>query len=376
MILLSVSSYWLVNSLLAILIGGVLAGFLIPQILLVAFRKQLFDEVDERKIHRGVVPRLGGIAFQPVIFFTMFFLLGINELFGYTGLSRMLSADMAEFAGGYCAVISLYLVGIADDLIGVRYRAKFIVQIICALILVCVGVYIDNLYGLFLLSHLPVYVSIPLTVLLVVFIINAVNLIDGIDGLASGLCAVALLFYGFIFYEAGQYLYALLALTTFGVIVPFFYYNVFGKQDRQKKIFMGDTGSLTLGMIVGFLAVLICRMPVSVDNDANPVLVASVPLLIPCFDVIRVFIHRVRAGANPFQPDNNHIHHKLLALGLSQRVAMLTIILTAILFVLCNMFLAKFVDSTLLLLADALLYTLLNVGLSRKIKRKQVETTI
>ena len=99
------------------------------------------------------------------------------------------------------------------------------------------------------------WVGIPFTVLTIVFITNAVNLIDGIDGLASGLSSVALLVFGVLFIEKGLWMYSIIAFSTFGVLVPFFYYNVFGSVERARKIFMGDTGSLTLGYILSFLAV-------------------------------------------------------------------------------------------------------------------------
>lgn len=141
-----------------------------------------------------------------------------------------------------CAVIMLYLVGLADDLIGVKYRAKFVVQMMCALLLVASSLSLCDFRGVLFIHTLSPWVSIPFTILLVVFIINAINLIDGVDGLASGLTGIALLFYGIIFYLLHEYAYALVAFSTLGTVIPFFYYNVFGKAEKQKKIFMGDRG--------------------------------------------------------------------------------------------------------------------------------------
>lgn len=96
--------------------------------------------------------------------------------------------------------------------------------------------WINNLYGLFGIYALSPYVGIPFTVLAVVFITNAINLIDGIDGLASGLSSVALLIFTFLFIDKGLWSYAMLSVATFGVLVPFFYYNVFGSAERSRKI--------------------------------------------------------------------------------------------------------------------------------------------
>lgn len=125
--------YWLINSLCAFLLCVLFAGILIPQILLVAFRRNLFDEPDPRKIHKGAVPRLGGIAFTPVVCFSIALLLGINSLLGYAGVEESLILDSTTITFGFCALFTLYLVGMADDLVGVRYRAKFV----CPDILCC-----------------------------------------------------------------------------------------------------------------------------------------------------------------------------------------------------------------------------------------------
>ncbi len=241
---------------MAFVISVVFTGVLIPQILLVSFRKKLFDQPDARKIHHSAVPRLGGIAFMPVALFTIAFLLGVSVLLGHGEMVDGLRGEVLEFSFALCALILLYLVGMADDLIGVQYRAKFAVQILCAVLLVASGVWINNLYGLFGIHELPRAVGWPLTVFVVVFVINAVNLIDGIDGLASGLSGVALFFYGVVFIGMGRYMYAMLAFVTLGALVSFFYYNVFGNAEKHKKIFMGDTGSLTIGIIL--------RLPVRV----------------------------------------------------------------------------------------------------------------
>ena len=103
--------------------------------------------------------------------------------------------------------------------------------------LIAGGVYINNLYGILGIHAVPLWLGYPLTILIVVFIINAINLIDGIDGLASGLCSVACLFYGLTFFMLHQHVYAILAFATLGVLVPFFYYNVFGNAEHGRKIF-------------------------------------------------------------------------------------------------------------------------------------------
>ena len=346
-----------------------LAGVVIPQILLIAFRKQLFDVPDERKIHKSLVPRLGGIAFAPVIMFTMALMLGVSIVAGLSMVEEYTS-EVLPISFGYCTVMLLYLVGMADDLIGIKYRAKFVAQIVCGIMFIMGGLWLGNLHGLLFIESLPAWVGWPLTVLVVVFIINAVNLIDGIDGLASGLSGIACLYFGLMFLFIGDYIFAMVSFATLGVLIPFFYYNVFGNADKQKKIFMGDTGSLTIGALLCFMAMRMANCEMSEDlTHANPIVLAFAPLIVPCFDVVRVYLHRVRNGRNPFLPDKNHIHHKLLAIGMKQRVAMVTIIASATLLTLANIICSTVINVNVLVIGDILVWAGINIWLSRRAKR-------
>lgn len=365
------TTFWMANAIAVFSVCVLCIGLLIPQILLISFRKRLFDQPDERKIHQGAVPRLGGIAFKPVVFFSIALMFGLCQFFGYGNMFDGISAESRPLAFSFCCVMLLYLVGMADDLIGIRYKAKFAVQIMCGVMMIAGGMWISNLHGLFGIHEVAAWFGYPLTILVIVFIINSINLIDGIDGLASGLCGVATLFYGMVFFLLQEYIYAVLSFATLGVLVPFFYYNVFGDANKQKKIFMGDTGSLTTGMVLCVLSLKILQYPPTSVPDRFPDLLifAYSPLFIPCLDVVRVYLHRVRNGKNPFLPDKNHIHHKLLAVGMRQRAAMVTIISFSLLFTLCNLWLSMYMGITLLLAADVLIWTMTNIWLTHKIHR-------
>ena len=142
------SLIWIVNILSVFFLCVFFAGIVIPQILLIAFRRRLFAEPDERKIHQCVVPRLGGMAFKPVVFFSFVLLLAVNVSTGHDELLKEIGAEALPLAYAFCAIIMLYLVGIADDLIGVRYRAKFFIQIVCGIMLVAGGVELSDLHGM------------------------------------------------------------------------------------------------------------------------------------------------------------------------------------------------------------------------------------
>lgn len=365
-------SSWITNDLISFSIALVLAGIIIPQILLIAFRKKLFDEVDERKIHKGVVPRLGGIAFFPSILFSIAVVVGFNLKFFGVETFGVFTESMVPVYFMICAVLLMFLVGMADDLVDVRYVAKFIVQIIASLLIVFSGMSIDNLFGFLWLNELPEWFVWMVTCFAVVYVVNAINLIDGIDGLASGLSTVAFVFYAVIFYYSGEYVYSMLSSAAAGTLFPFFYYNVFGNAKKQKKIFMGDTGALTTGMIMVFCAIAVLHIDRTVfSTDYNLVVMAISPLIIPCFDVVRVYLHRVERHRNPFLPDKCHIHHKLLALGLNQRTALCVIMAWAVLFIVVNVVLSPYCNPTVLVGADVLIWTLANVILSKAIARRE-----
>lgn len=371
---------WTLDELAVFLISAGISGIIIPKILLIAFRKRLFDEPDERKIHTAAVPRLGGLAFMPSIVFSICLVVGVKGILDAQGLSAYFGGpsevgDMSEMllpmCFGLCAVMMMYLVGIADDLIGVRYSAKFVAQILAALLLAMGGVRIDNFHGFMWLYELSVGLSWAATVLLVVFITNAINLIDGIDGLASGLSGIAMAFYGFVFMHTGHMLYAMLAFAGLGTLVPFFYYNVFGNPAMGKKIFMGDTGSLTTGLILSFLSIEVCSLPEGNVYSWDVMVLAFAPLAIPCLDVIRVFVHRIVRGMSPFLPDKSHIHHKLLALGIPQRWAMITILATSSALIAANLLMSVHMGPMWVLVIDMVVWVAANWQLTRCIMARQ-----
>ncbi len=361
--------FWIVSTVLVFAVSVVFSGLLIPQILLIAFRRKLFDVPDERKIHQGVVPRLGGIAFKPVIFFSLSLMLGVCHWRGYSDKLFGLSSELDTIAFSFCSIMMLYILGMADDLIGIRYRAKFVVQVLCGVLMVAGGLWISDFHGLFGIHAVPAWLGYPLTLLSVVFIINAVNLIDGIDGLASGLCSAATIYLGVSLFLTENYFYAMLSFATLGVLFPFFYYNVFGDAKHMKKIFMGDTGSTTIGMVLYILSTRLLQTPLqeTVFSEINPFVLSFSALVVPCFDVVRVYLHRVRYHQNPFMPDKNHIHHKLLALGMKQRQAMVTIVSSSIVLTAVNILLSSFISATSILILNIALYSCGNVYITRRI---------
>lgn len=356
----------------AFITAVILGRIIIPNILVISMRKRLFDEPDARKIHKRPIPRLGGVTFFPVIVFTLCTFTAIHLFKGHFVYNIITLNTAREMLFLISGLTLLYIVGIADDLIGVRYRKKFVVQIISAAMFPIAGLYINSFYGLFGINEIDPIIGIPFTMLLVVFITNAINLIDGIDGLASGLSMVALVVFGVIFVHFQSWIYALLAFVSVGVIIPFFSYNVFGNADRGRKIFMGDTGSLTLGYILSFFVIRFCmHEPNSMMQvQGSPVLIAFSVLMVPCLDVVRVVLRRARNRKPLFLPDKTHIHHKFLEMGFSPRRALITIQIMSACFCAFTMGALDFMNNTVIFIIDIATWTLLNVWFDKIINKK------
>ena len=351
------------------LLSLLLGMAIVPKILLISYKKRLFDQPDGRKIHTMPIPRLGGLSFFPVVLIAMCLILGMRYYWGYPIENLPASLTLYEFLFFTVGCMMLYLVGVTDDLIGVGYRYKFFIQLLAALLLTWSGEWFNSLGGLFGIHELAPGIGVPLTLFVVVYITNAINLIDGIDGLASGLSCIALVVLGILCAVQEEYIFALLAFATFGVIVPFWFYNVFGNERRGHKLFMGDAGSLTLGYTISLLVIHLSREDMSTPEvDYANLALAFSTLIVPLFDVVRVVLHRLRAKKNPFLPDKNHFHHKLLRTGMRPRMVLVTILFVELFFIGLNGLLVDVLGITWLLMLDIALWVAMQLAINGRIK--------
>ena len=356
------------------LVLSVVLGLLfVPRVLLISRKKNLYDIPDQRKVHTSPVPRLGGITFFPVLVMSFCLTLGVWSLLGLYGGLYHVNVYLARFILLSVGMMALYLTGVADDLIGVSYKSKFAVQIACAMLFPLSGLWIHDLSGLFWIHHIPAWIGIPLTVFIVVYVTNAINLIDGVDGLASGLCSLSLFTLGVAAAIKAQYLFCMISFGMLGVLLPFWFYNVFGDADKGKKIFMGDTGSLTLGYLLSFLLVYMGSMD-KMGFPRGMFLMGFSTMIIPLMDIPRVMIARIREGRDPFTPDKNHIHHKLLRTGMRPFLTMITLLLVAI-FLIVFTVLCVMLDfsKTLILVCDIIFGILLHLIIDHFIKVKEIK---
>lgn len=356
---------------LIILIPFLLALYLgrsiIPFIYLISFRKRLFDPINARKTHGHVIPRLGGVAFAPIQCCLMTLAVVIFHKYNFLNDLHLNTGEILPmFLLLITGLVILFVVGIADDLIGVSYKYKFVAQLITAMLLPVSGLWINDMYGVFFITYLPAWIGMPLTVFAVMLIINAVNLIDGIDGLCSGLIMVSSLILGVLFAMEGAWLHAIFAFVTAGVLIPFLYFNVFGASKRKRRIFMGDTGSLTLGFTIAFLAISFSMNNQDIKPFSEGAIVSAfTTLMVPVMDVARVMWVRFRNGKPIFEPDRNHIHHKFLDLGFSHRVTMIYILLLALFFSIFNIVSVQFISNNIVLAIDAVLWVVFHLVFHR-----------
>lgn len=306
---------------LSLLLSFVVVYFSIPSIVTVSHLKGLFDRPGHRKCHSHDIPNLGGVSiFAGIVMATALF---IN------------SANSNELLLLIAGMTVLFFIGLKDDILVIDPNKKLWGEIIAVLIIVLLGdVRFTNLHGFMGIYHVNEYVGIALSVFAMIVIVNSFNLIDGIDGLASGIGIIISLSFGVWFYLVGYADYAILSAALAGSLIAFFRFNVFGSAN---KIFMGDTGSLIVGFVIGLLVIRFNEINAvyhgAYSFDSAPAVSFGV-LIIPLFDTMRVFVIRVLKGRSPFKADKNHLHHRLLMLGFTHLQTTAIIVFANFLFIL------------------------------------------
>jgi len=308
--------------------------FAIPIVIQVAKDKKLFDEPDERKVHKTVIPTLGG--------------LGIFAGFIIATLMCVPSGITSELQYFAAASTVIFFLGLKDDILVLSASKKFIGQLVAAGIVIKFGgVVLNNMHGFLGIYEIPRIASIVLTIFTIIVITNSFNLIDGVDGLAGSLGVLTTLVFGIYFFFAGQLTYAVMALALSGSIIAFLIYNF-----SPAKIFMGDTGSLLLGLINSILVIKFINVagnPAATKFalDASPAIGFAI-LMIPLFDTLRVFTLRILDRRSPFSPDRTHVHHFLLDIGFNHRMITFTCVGVNIAFIAAAYFL-RFMGTTTVL---------------------------
>ncbi len=290
----------MLNEVLTVVVSFLIALLSVPVIIRIAREKKLYDEPDARKLHTRPIASLGGV--------------GIFIAFTLSALFFISMKEAPEFQAIMAASIVVFFLGLKDDILIISASKKLLGQIAAAAIIIHIAhIRIDSMHGMFNIYQLPELVSILLTYTAIIVITNAFNLIDGVDGLAGSLGVLTTVCFGIYFFQASMPAYAMMAFAMSGSLVAFLIYN-----RHPAKIFMGDSGSLLVGLIN---SVLVIKFITVADSNAgtfpiqSSVAIGFSILFVPLFDTLRVFSMRMLKGRSPFSPDRNHVHHLLVDKG-------------------------------------------------------------
>lgn len=325
-----------------IIILGFLTAFFvvllaIPSLIKVAKLKHLVDEPSEdRKLHSKSIPTIGGIVIFGAIIFS--YSLWFPE--EYDHIPHMLT----NFKHLIAVLILLFFVGVKDDIIGTAPMKKLVAHMIVGFILVVLAdIRITSMHGLFeSYAIMENWQSYLLSLAVYIVVVNAINLIDGLDGLASGIGVIIASSFGLLFLYNQNVPLALLGFVLSGALLGFLVFNF-----SPARIFMGDSGSLTVGAIISVLAINAidietARMPDWLNGNM-PIIVMAI-LVYPLVDTLRVFTIRAFKGVSPFTADKNHIHHRFILLGFSHRKTVLCLYSYNILVILAAVTIEHFID--------------------------------
>jgi UDP-GlcNAc:undecaprenyl-phosphate GlcNAc-1-phosphate transferase len=334
----------MLNVLLTASIAFILTFWAIPAIIRIAELKKLYDVPDARKLHTKPIASLGGVGIFIGFFLSALFTVNMKQ-----------SPELQYF---FPAATVIFFLGVKDDILILSATKKFIGQILAAAILIHLcGVRIDSMHGLFGLWELPEAFSLALSYLTFIVIINAFNLIDGVDGLAATLSLLTMCVFGAYFTVAGLGAYAALSFAMAGALMAFLIFNY-----NPAKIFMGDSGSLMLGLVNSFLVIKfisVADSPTVGYSLPSAVAIGFAILMVPLTDTLRVFSIRILNGRSPFSPDRNHIHHLLLDRGLNHKYVTFSCLLANIAFITIAYFCRSLGPNYLMLLLATLAFSII-----------------
>lgn len=290
-------------------VSFIVAFLAIPIVIQVAETKNLYDIPDERKLHTKKIASLGGVGI-----FAGFIIASLLSIQGHLN---------PEFQYFFASAIVIFFLGLKDDIVVLSASKKFIGQLLAASILIHLGdIRLDSMYGVFGIEQLPAGFGLALSYLTIIVIINSFNLIDGVDGLAASLGVLSTVVFGIYFFAIDYQAYALFAFAMAGSLVAFLIFN-----HHPAKIFMGDSGSLMIGMVNAILVIKFINVahdPFVAIPVQSSVALGFAILIVPLLDTLRVFSVRILNAKSPFTPDRNHVHHLLLDRGLSHAAVAFT----------------------------------------------------
>jgi UDP-N-acetylmuramyl pentapeptide phosphotransferase/UDP-N-acetylglucosamine-1-phosphate transferase len=321
--------------------------FLLPRIRQNSLKFKLYDSPNHRSSHTNTIPTFGGIAFYLSLMFALFY----SQLF----------EENKNIVVLIFSITIMFFIGLKDDLQNLSAKKKFLGQIIAvAILMVNSDFRMYSFHGFLGVYELNNFVSVSLSMFLILGLINAYNLIDGIDGMASIVGIVIASSFGFLFYKMDMYYYLAICITLISTLFAFLRFNF----SPRKKIFMGDTGALVVGLVLGMLALKLLSLGINnfstleISRKGVPLLMLCI-LIIPAFDIARVMFIRLNRKSSVFSPDRNHIHHILIDSGFSHKRASVFIGFINIIIILVMFYSIKYFD----IVTSIMIFLFINLNL-------------
>ncbi len=313
--------------LLAFVSSLIISLFATSRVIGFSNRTGIVDNPSEsRKVHKTKIPNMGGVCI---------FIASMFTYFAFSDYENVPRPDKL-----FSITILLFFIGLKDDIEPVAAWRRFIYEFLCAFFIIYItDIRIPRMYGIFYIDELPYWGSFALTSVFIVACINAYNMIDGIDGLLGSLSLFGTFIFAMMFYDIGEYLWTLLCVCLAGGLIGFLVFNW-----QPAKIFMGNGGSMFMGTIFACISLRMMQLD-HIDGSfftiTMPQTITLGIIAIPIFDMLSVFVTRLLNGTSPFKADNRHIHHRLLAMGLQHKQAVVLLIFYNILIVLFAYFIQE-----------------------------------
>lgn len=321
--------------LLAALTAYLVSFFILPILIATLRKMNIGDLPGGRKIHKKFIPSMGGIGFVLAAFAAI-------AIWSW-------QFPLPDIRYLMAAISLMFLVGLRDDMVELKATHKLVGELAAVLMVVVFSdIRIKDLHGFLGVGELNLFLSYGFSAFVLLVLTNSFNLIDGLDGLAGTSGSLILAVLGFWFYMQGLESYALIAFTFLGGVLAFLFFNWY-----PAKIFMGDTGSLTLGFVLGALIIAFMETNAALPDDAawkfEPVFSAGIVLMIfPLYDMARVFARRIRRGKGPMTPDKSHVHHFMMRMGLNHSQVTLILLAVQVSFIALVISLQSFSDQLVL----------------------------
>ncbi|UJP63394.1 glycosyltransferase family 4 protein [Mongoliitalea daihaiensis] len=339
----------------------VIGFFFLPVLIKILKKTNVIDVPGGRKIHKGFIPSMGGIGFVAAT------LLSVAIWFNFE--------DVVQTRYFLAAFGLMFFVGLRDDLVDLTAWQKLGGQMVAAYMVVVVAdIRLEGFYGFLGIWDIPVLISYGLSMFIILALTNSFNLIDGLDGLAGSLAIISFTFLGYWFFVTGLIPYALFSFACVGGVLSFLVFNW-----HPAKIFMGDTGSLSLGFALSTLTILFINANGTMTQSDGilfmaPLATGMAVLIIPIYDTLRVFVRRIKRGKSPMEADKSHIHHFLLRMGMRHDQVAMTLAVIKIVFLGVAIIGSSLTDAVMIPVIAGMALAL-GLGLD-KITLKQVKKTV